>query len=349
MNNQRDISIDMLRILSIFFMMLLHVSAHNLSLVSVTSFSWQVFNVYDSISRFCVPVFIMISGVYFLDPKKNISLKDIYFKRILRLAVALVFWNFCYSLHSLLLYEKLGNDTISTYFLYSTIFGHYHLWFIYTLIGLYLIIPFLKKITENDFLTKYFLILFLIFCLGGNFLKFKEFFPTIIETLLSKSNLSFFMGFSGYFVLGYFLYNYHMPKKYQYIIYITAGISIYFTIYMTNLYSNILGEPDFYWYKYLLPNTFFVATAIFVFFKYKVSLIKISQRCQKSIVSLSKLSFGAYLVHDFFNLLFRDLGWLNSSDNPIFLLPANTVMIFTLSFIIAFLLSTIPFLNKYIL
>ncbi len=349
MSSQRNITLDLLRIFSIFFMMLIHVSSKNFASVPVNSFAWQIFNIYDSISRFCVPIFIMISGIYFLDPKKYISTKDIYCKRILRLGIALIFWNFFYALHEILLYKDINTNINFSHFIYLMIFGHYHLWFIYTLIGLYLIIPFLKKITEDEFLTKYFLILFFIFCLGGNFLKFEYFFPTIIETLQSKSNLKFFMSFSGYFVFGYFLNRLDISKEFQYTIYITAIASVFFTIYMTDLYSGISEKSEFYWYEYLLPNTFFVATAIFVFFKYKVSSIKLSTKSQNNIIFLSKISFGAYLVHDFFNMLFRDFGWINSSHSPIFLLLANTVAIFILSFFAAFLLSKIPFLNKYIL
>lgn len=61
----RVLYLDLLRIFCIFSMMLLHVCAIPWYSVPVSSFAWQVLNVYDSSVRFCVPVFVMISGVFF--------------------------------------------------------------------------------------------------------------------------------------------------------------------------------------------------------------------------------------------------------------------------------------------
>lgn len=56
-------------------MMLLHVASYNWYRVPVTSTEWQVFNAYDSLVRFCVPVMFMISGSQLLNPTKEFSLK----------------------------------------------------------------------------------------------------------------------------------------------------------------------------------------------------------------------------------------------------------------------------------
>ena len=57
--------LDLLRVIAIFSMMMLHVCAAQFDKIEIASFSWQVLNVYDGIVRFCVPVFVMISGVFF--------------------------------------------------------------------------------------------------------------------------------------------------------------------------------------------------------------------------------------------------------------------------------------------
>lgn len=69
--------------------MVLHISAQNWRVTDVISFEWNVFNFYDSIVRWAVPVFVMISGALFLS--REYSIKKIYGKNILRILVAF-FW-----------------------------------------------------------------------------------------------------------------------------------------------------------------------------------------------------------------------------------------------------------------
>ncbi|NLV90708.1 MAG: acyltransferase family protein, partial [Tenericutes bacterium] len=63
---KRKLYMDVIRIVAIFAVVLLHVAADNFYVFKYTSFEWQVLNVYDSLVRFCVPLFFMISGVLFL-------------------------------------------------------------------------------------------------------------------------------------------------------------------------------------------------------------------------------------------------------------------------------------------
>ena len=73
---QRTIYFDYLRVLATFAVMILHISAQNWGACDVQSFDWQVFNFFDSIVRWSVPIFVMISGALFLN--RDIPLKKIY-------------------------------------------------------------------------------------------------------------------------------------------------------------------------------------------------------------------------------------------------------------------------------
>ena len=72
---ERIIQFDLLRVVAIFAMMMLHVAASQFDSVAVGSSEWFWFNFYDSIVRFCVPVLVMISGIFFLDPKRTYSIE----------------------------------------------------------------------------------------------------------------------------------------------------------------------------------------------------------------------------------------------------------------------------------
>ena len=79
---ERDYRIDLLRILACLMVVFIHVSAFGM-LSGVGSFNWHIGNIYDSLVRSAVPLFVMISGAFLLS--KNISYKEIFSKYILRI------------------------------------------------------------------------------------------------------------------------------------------------------------------------------------------------------------------------------------------------------------------------
>ena len=104
--NSRKYYLDYLRVSATFAVMSLHIAADNWLNAGVRSFEWQVFNFYDSLVRFGVPVFVMISGALFLNPDKYIPVKKLYTKYIFRIAAAFVFWSFLYAARA---YMKTGD------------------------------------------------------------------------------------------------------------------------------------------------------------------------------------------------------------------------------------------------
>ena len=99
----------------------------------------------------------------------------------------------------------------------------------------------------------------------------------------------------------------------------------------------------------LLPGMFFWGTSIFVFFRYHFSNLKLSESKLKFLLLLSKLSFGIYLVHDFIITLLERFGITTLSYNVFISVPLNSLVVFAVSFIIIWVISKIPFLNKYII
>ena len=89
---KRIVYLDYLRVLATLAVFLLHISSQNWKNTDVNTFQWQIFNFTDSISRWCVAVFVMISGALFLGRRH--SIKKIYTKYIFRLVTAALFWGF---------------------------------------------------------------------------------------------------------------------------------------------------------------------------------------------------------------------------------------------------------------
>lgn len=66
---------------------ILHVSASRWYSVDVYSTEWEVFNLYDSAVRSCVPIFFMLSGKLYLSKSKMISIKELVGNKILKLFI----------------------------------------------------------------------------------------------------------------------------------------------------------------------------------------------------------------------------------------------------------------------
>lgn len=161
----RTVYYDCLRVAATMAVILLHVAAMNWSNVDVNSREWFVFNFYDSIARWGVPVFVMISGALFLS-KKTISIKTLFFKYVLRMLTAFVVWSFIY-------YLVVPNEIVERFIglfrpgklekFINISTSHYHLWFVPMIAGIYICLPIIRKISEDEKISNYFLIISFVF------------------------------------------------------------------------------------------------------------------------------------------------------------------------------------------
>lgn len=187
-SQNRIIYLDVLRILATFAVIAIHVCSQNWSKVQPSSYEWNIFNFYSGLSRWAVPIFVMISGALFLDNRRTINIKKLYTKNILRIITAFIFWSMFYAIITNDFWGKdRGNIKL---FVKSFIEGHYHLWFLHMILGLYIATPILRKIAADLKTTEYFLIISMIFTfIVPMFFKL----PIIAsnEMVLENINLSF--------------------------------------------------------------------------------------------------------------------------------------------------------------
>ncbi|GAA2002884.1 acyltransferase [Brevibacterium samyangense] len=92
--------------------------------------AWWLANFIDSASRWCVPVFLMISGALALDPRRGVTPGEFWAKRVWRIGIPLVFWTVVYVLFRLyymhgrksdwnpILAIASGSPFVQLYFLY---------------------------------------------------------------------------------------------------------------------------------------------------------------------------------------------------------------------------------------
>jgi surface polysaccharide O-acyltransferase-like enzyme len=143
--------IDNARILAIFAVVLLHVSAQALTENAVGSTNWWVGAFFNSATRWGVPVFVLLSGALLLGRSSQEGARDFYRKRASRVLVPLLFWSLAFVLWVALKttlkggvpdWASLGRRLLSGQ-------PYYHLWFLYMILGLYLLTPFLRLLFER--------------------------------------------------------------------------------------------------------------------------------------------------------------------------------------------------------
>lgn len=347
--------IDILKIISCIAVIFLHVSSQDLDNYLPNTFVWQVLNFYDSCSRFAVAIFVMVSGALFLNQTKGeISIKKLYTKNILHLLMAYIFYTIFYAFfgfyienHTIIIWEDikmvLKNALLSS---------NYHLWFIPMLIGVYVLVPILQKITKNSSKNemKYILIVFFIFNILKNTIQpFNFGYLKYVNQILNRFTIDKFMGFIGYFLLGYYLNTYEIKKRNRCILYQIGLISIIVCIVGNSLYSLDLGKSTQYFYDHFFVTTFFVSMAIFVFVKYSISNREIKGLLSKVLINLSNASFGIYLIHVAVICLFCvKLNFYTTTINPIFTIPIISISVFILSLIGVNIVKKIPYIHQYI-
>lgn len=347
--SQRIIAFDVMRIISIFAVILLHYSSQRFY-ISFPSPEWEIRNVYDAMVRWGVPVFVMISGALFLDSNKKLSIKRLYTKNILRITCAFLFWSLIYLLYDILATNRqvtLGG-AIS-----SVVKGPFHLWFLKMLLGLYIMAPILKMIANNKLIEKYFLLLALItvFILPW-FFKLVGFFNTNIYHLLfgfyEKMDIKIALGFTGFFMLGHYLKNKSFNpfiRKTIYILGLTSWICVIILTHFKSFHSNY---ADTFFYNDLSLFTLIEATAVYIFITHKFKNYK--SKYSPSIIKISNLTFGVYLIHILIRQFFQNSLGIDSLTMGVGLgVPLLSIITFIFSLALAWGINKIPYANRFII
>ena len=336
--------IDLLRVAAMFGVVLLHTTASLLYQYGKIPMSyWWTANIYYTAFIVCVPLFFMISGYLLLEKTEKI----LFFitKRMKKVIIPLLIWSIVF-----IIWQKIVivDFDISFRSFYSIINSptYYHLWFIYSLFGIYLLIPIFRVFILNaDNYSKYYFVIIWFF--------FESILSLFEKTTGLERQVDFvtFSGFMGYFVLGHIIGHINISKKFFNISKIFLILSYVFTAFSIYFLSTRNGTFNNYFYGYLGPNIIFLSVMFFIVFKYAFQNLKfINYKLGIKIVhNLSSTSLGIYFIHPIilFHLNNQDFGFSLSaiSGNPILFIPITAIVTFLLSFIVISILQKIPIIK----
>lgn len=148
--------------------------------------------------------------------------------------------------------------------------------------------------------------------------------------------MRFVMGYSGYFVLGYYLSSTGIDLVKRRIVYI-AGVATAVLIVVVDIISKM-----YHWNLFSSYTPFYIlmASALFLWFKN----IEWS-RYAKLLEVVQPYLFGIYLIHVVWILLFTQEKFYHVV-HPIIYLPLSIIIVFFLSLGCSWIITKIPILKK---
>lgn len=349
--SNRILSYDMLRILAAIAVVMIHVSAVFVISSPKDSLSFAIANLCDSLSRIGVPVFTMISGSLMLNESKKLEIKDM-LVYALRIWSMLLFWSVFYSIYYNIIIPIIFSRKISSIetVLTAIMDGHYHLWFLFMIIGLYIVTPILRLFVKKEN-KKYIMYLVSISVLIKSIVPLVNFFCTqficegdFLLNYLNKFKLPLFNEYLTYYILGWYLSTFKPEKKQRTLIYVLGCFGFLITFLGSQfLTTETLNAYDTF-YSDGIINVFCYSVAVFVFGNHYLN-IKNSKH-QNVVLTLSKLTFGVYIIH-IAVLTTVDLFTNHLGFHPLRLM-INFILTTIISFIGTYIISKIPILKKLI-
>lgn len=345
---QRMVYLDIIRIAAIFSVIIIHVTTCEWYSLPVASLRWQVLNLFNAANRWCIAGFVLMSGRAFLDPAKPVSFAVLFKKNVLRMLFSLIFWSTAYHLYETALvagritaYDLLGGIT-SVY----TLSARRHLWFLYLMIGLYLLTPALRRLVERLSVRT---------LVGSSIalLLISGITPLVLYGTATYAYMQYVMqvpGFIGLFILGYCLDRVHLSARTLRLLCAAGVFGALFTIVGTSIISVQTGTATQILYANTAPNVVITAVGLLAFGRKRLYALSFGQKWDNLISKLASLTYAIYLVHDFFVIaLERGLGGLSIALlQPTLSVLTFSCWVFLLCTPVAYLLRKIPVLNRYI-
>lgn len=157
--------IDALRVIAIVLVVISHCCDHFTALYDIDAGGYMLGAIVGSFVRPCVPLFAMMTGVLLLPVNKDMTLRGFYKKRMGRLLLPLAFWSIVLPIANYLAYNYVWTDpknlSLVGPFDISNLVNHLYtwilnfnydtipFWYIYMLIGIYMILPIVSRWLET--------------------------------------------------------------------------------------------------------------------------------------------------------------------------------------------------------
>jgi surface polysaccharide O-acyltransferase-like enzyme len=361
LNGRAWLPVDLIRSTAVILVILLHASIEatpNIDIMSPQGVQlWWASDIYSSLARSAVPLFVILTGALLLQPTKtNEPLKVFFKKRFNRIGLPIIFWGGAFFAWRYFV----NSEALSSNSIIQGIFAgpYYHFWYLYILIGLYLFTPLLRVIVNyaNWNLIKYLLVIWFV---GTAIIPLFGLYQGITaQTTWFKETVFTLTGLIGYFILGAYISKIKLRSSMLYLIF---AISLVWTIMGTYILIATLGEKySQFFYDASSVNVIITSIVFFLILstigKPKIAVQEASESpirvpvTTRIIQIVSQNSLPIYLFHVMV-LETLQKGYLGfkisvTTINPFIEIPIITVLTLVICLAVLVPLKKIPYVKR---
>jgi surface polysaccharide O-acyltransferase-like enzyme len=329
--------VDVVRLLAAFLVVFVHGLNvdQRFQALPVGSASWLATDAVLAGTRWALPIFVMISGYFLLDPRKSMELRSYYQRRVRKIAWPLLAWTALYLGITACDSWLAGRPIAPAALTGSVIKGapYYHLWFLYMVPGLYLVAPFVKAATDH--MSPQQLIAATATCFAFTILS------AAIDGLYGTAGGSYITQFPRY--LGYFLAG-HLLGRVLPAPKLSAAITV---LLVSTLVMAMLGwaaaellspARGFRVFGFGNPAVIVMSLAAFVL----VRRLPVEAAWQRWLPRAAEASLGIYLIHPALYEALRH--WSEQTAPPV--LAVQGIAVFVASMLVVFAMQQTPLLRR---
>ena len=335
--------VDVLRCLAAIAVVVIHVlGPYRFLYGEVDGGDWLAAISYNSVSRWAVPIFMMISGALLLSDTRPFDCHRYMTRRLGKVLIPFIAWTIIYAIVGGFtdvagVFSGSGWDSSQTEKLLLESNNEpvwYHLWFFYDFIPLYFVIPFLALVLRkmNNEHVKLLLAAWGVLTIM-HWLK--------VETPLRQNIILY----SGYLIAGWYLFNRDNRPQLPY--WVVAGVGcLLLNVTGSAYFSFLAGKYSSFFMGYKSLNTVIIGGMLFVLAQAYAERIQGVLRRYISVIS--KYSLGIYLVHPLLLIPVRNI------DNGIYdvfgsnwiAIPVISLVTLTIALGVTAVLAKIPVVKR---
>lgn len=328
----RDTGLDGIRAVATLLVLTIHVAAKGFGALVQ---HWWAVNAYESVSRVSVPLFFMLTGALLLPRQHTIASIG---SRLWRIVVPLLCWSVLY-----LLWLRHANQDQPDWLeriIQAPVISH--LWYLYTLIGVYLFLPVMSGFYRaNPVKVQLFCLVFWFY--GASIVPLEVALTGREHVGITWAFLSLY---AGYMVAGALIYR-HLPARpaRAWAAWLTWGGTSAAIAYLTWRRCIELGRADETYYVYSNPLVLIGALAAFIALRALFSR-ELPQWLGRLLGFVSKVSFGVYLMHVLVLFYLDTKGYDFHFINPWLAIPCMALGVMAICSLLVWLMQKIPVIGR---
>jgi len=277
--------LDGLRVLAALFVVAIHVlGPYRMELGQIPDSDWLIAVGLNTVSRWAVPVFIMISGLLLLSASKPFNCSHFLRRRVMKVVVPFVVWSAMFAVIAGLSAQGFSlATTLSTLQEAPWHETYYHLGFFYYYIPLLLWVPVLRPILARLPSTAVALV-------GLLWIGVTAWYLAGGQGWWRND----FILYGGYLWLGFWLHQYPRAQGLWWGLGVAAlGATMYQVLATSLAHQRYITQG---WLSYTTVNTVLISAAVFL----AVRALMAGRASPAWLAQLSRYSLGIYLIHPLF-------------------------------------------------